>query len=204
MKLRSILTGASLALALMPAGALADTDTTDLVLATDDCTNGPFRLGFGPGAKSGCNPGSSNHWTGTGTPTDFPAIDGLPLTLDPARKIHVVVSVGTFGGAVIGGIGNETVTLALTGKLHGSNATVSIASGSATMSAVDRIQSETVTYTIDLAPTADKAGVYKSLNLAVNRYGSVQSGYMDLNGASLISFPIIDGTQPPDPEEEEE
>ena len=54
--------------------------------------------------------------------------------------------------------------------------------------------------TVNLKYGAQKEADY----LAVNRYGSIQSGYMDLNGSSFVSFPIIDGTQPPDPADEEE
>ena len=202
MKPRTILAGLALALALAPATALADTETTDLVLATDDCTAGPFRMAYGPGAKTGCNPRAIDHWMQTERFTDFPAVNGLPLTLDTARKIHVEVSVGNYTGTPGVGFGPEKVTVTLTGKKQGSSTTQALGTATTTGAAQDRLTNATMLYKFDLAPPADKAGVYKELNLALSVSGSVLSGYTDFDGPTFVSFPIIDGTAPVEEEEE--
>lgn len=195
MTLRTFLVTTALALSLAPQ-ALADTETTDLALAATDCIAGPFWLGYTPGAASGCNLDPFGGWTGSAADGEFSATDGLPLTLDTARAIHVEIQSSTYLGLPKGdAIGDETVAITLSGKLQ-SGKTVSLGSASKTTPAADRIMTDASTVTFDLPLTAAQAGVYKSLSLTTNIAGAVGGGYIDMDGSSLVSLPIIDGTAP--------
>jgi hypothetical protein len=198
--LRSVIAAAGLGLALLPGAAFADSDTTDLILAGDTganpCEN--FRLSFSTGSQTGgCSDATFGGYLGTTEDLIFGAVDGLPLTLDPARKIHVQIDSSMFlGDNPKGTVGDETVTVTLTGKRVGSNATITLGNASKTTPTAERVNKNNSTVTFDIQPAASTAGVFKSLTLAVSVGGAILGGYVSLDGSSFVSFPIIDGSEP--------
>jgi hypothetical protein len=202
---RSFILAAMAALACAP-GALADTETTDLVFAADTegedvCQN--FHLGYSTGSYSGsCSDATFGGYLGSSEDLVFGAVDGLPLTLDVARPIHIdLVTSMWLGDSPRGPLGDETISITVTGKRQSSNQTVTIGSISKTTPATERINSNEMAMSFDIQPAADKAGVYKSLSVAVRTGGALLGGYTAVDGTSFVSFPIIDGTAPPIPED---
>ena len=87
MRLRTIIAGAALALAVAPAAAVADSQTADLFAARDVCGTGDnARLSFDMGAYTdACG---SVVQPAIATTASFPSGTLKPLwSLDPARKV---------------------------------------------------------------------------------------------------------------------
>ncbi|MCW2990638.1 MAG: hypothetical protein JWM73_1232 [Solirubrobacterales bacterium] len=194
--LRSFIAAAAVSLTLVPS-ALADTATEDLVLARDACgstdTLPPApRLAFTPGASTlGC--GSLLALSG-GSPTDYPATEGVPVTLDDTRPIFVAVSSSSYTGGPLGGIGDETVEIDLTGK-NAAGKTVSLGSDSQTIPAADMLQTGDRLSEFTL-PIAGKGGAYQGITLTLTVGGSQFSGFVNHDGSSYVSLPIFDSAVP--------
>ena len=180
--------------------ASADTDVYDLVLARDDCGGTDnLRLDLYPGASSTGGCGNLVGVLGGVTDT-YPAEPSvLPVELDGTRPISVAVSIGSFLGAGVGGVGPETVEVALTGKRAGKN--VDLGSASVTTPAEEMLTNVSYVVQIELPLTAAKSGTYTQLSLDLLVGGSAGSGFVDHNGSSLVSLPVVDGSIP-QPEEE--
>jgi hypothetical protein len=196
MRIRTFIASAALGLALAPA-AQADTATQTLNIARDACggttpANPHLSLGLGV-FTSGC--GSLVGILG-GSATDYStsAGDGVPVTLDTARPIHVAVTVASDPGVVLGGIGDEVVDFSLSGK-RGTKA-VSLGDGSATTTADVMLRQTGHVYEFDLPLTAALAGTYSNLTLTLSVGGSQQSGYIDYGGGSYIELPVFDDSVP--------
>lgn len=190
------LLAAGLALA---APAAAQTETTDLLITSDDCSNGPFTLSYYAGAASSgaCNMDPQGGWAGDADDAVFTAVNGLPLSLDTSRPVHVEVQTTNYLGLpMAGAFGDQTVTVTLAGKRQGSNQTVPLGTASTTTPATEMAQTADVLYAFDIAVPADKAGVYRALTLSTNVAGSVLGGYVEVKGPSFVSYPIVDGTAP--------
>lgn len=205
--LRSALAAAFVSMTLAgPALAAANTDTTDLTFAADEigedaCQD--LRLAYSTGSyRGGCSDATFGGYLGATEPVAFPVADGLPLTLDPERPIEMEILTGTWiGGSPVGPIGDETMTITVTGKLVNSNKTVAIGSASQTAPAADRLRNGEKTYSFSIDPDGNTAGQYKSITVSVATGGSLLGGYTDTAGASFATFPIVDGTAPADPDE---
>lgn len=196
-EIRNFVALATAALLLLPGAASADEEYLDLVLARDACSSSDElppdpRLAFSPGASTfGC--GSALAIAG-GSTTNYPAKEGVPVTLDDTRNLYVAISTGSFTGAAFGGIGNETVEWKLRGK-NELNRTVTIAEGSHTTPAADMLRKSAYVQEFDVA-IEGKGGLYKSLVLSLRVGGSQFSGFVDHDGTSFISLPVPDGTLP--------
>jgi hypothetical protein len=197
MRLGTLFLAAAAGLSLAPA-AFADTATEDLVLARDACGSTDSlpaapRLAFTPGASS---TSCGNLAAGLGgAPTEYPATEGVPVTLDESRPIHVAISTSSYLGVAVGGVGPETVEIELTGKNAVTRKTVSLGYGSVTRSADEMLTTATALTEFDL-PIAGKGGQYSALNLTLTVGGSQFSGFVDHDGSSFVSLPIFDADVP--------
>lgn len=198
MALRSFIAVAAAGLTLAPA-ALADTATSDLYLVRDACgandTLPPDpRLAFDLGASTlGC--GSTLAFAG-GSTTHYPARQGMPVTLDPARPIYVAVSTGSFTGPPLGGLGEETVSVTLTGKKTVGPTTFTLGAAEKVTAAADMLRTGHYLAEFEFPVTETTAGTYQSLNLALQVGGSQFSGFVDHDGSSLVSLPVFDSSVP--------
>jgi hypothetical protein len=188
---------AAVSLSLTPA-AFADTATEDLVLARDACGSTDSlpaapRLAFTPGASS-TSCGSLAAALG-GSPTEYPATEGVPVRLDDSRPIHVAISTSSYLGVLVGGVGPETVEIELVGKNADTKKTVALGSGSVTRTADEMLTTATALTEFDL-PIAGKGGTYSSLTLTLTVGGSQFSGFVDHDGKSFVSLPIFDADVP--------
>lgn len=189
--LRSFLAATALGLALAPS-ALADDAVSDLYVARDACggtTPANLRLASTVGAfSSGC--GSLAGGLG-GSDSDYATQNGdeaLPVTLDTSRPIHIEIAVSSDPGLLIGGIGDETVTLSLTGTRGTKD--VDLGSATETTPLATMLQQTEHVYAFDLPLDAGKAGVYKAFDLVLNVGGSQQSGYVNHGGGSFVELPV--------------
>lgn len=192
--LRSLIATAALGLALAPA-AFADSATEDLYLARDACggTAAPnTHLAFDLGATTlGCG----SVVAATPSTTSYPATQGLPVTVQAAdangaREVYVAISLGSFTGNPLGGIGDEEVDVDLTGKLG--TQTVSLGSGQIITPAADMLRKGAYLAEFHFPLKTAQGGVYKTLNLDLTVGGSLLSGYVDTNGSSVVSLPVAD------------
>lgn len=199
MALRSLLAVAALGLALAPAASAGEA-TSDLFVVRDACGGADgvppdTRLAFDLGLSTlGC--GSTLAATG-GTVTQYPAKQGVPVTLDVSRPIHVAISTESFAGVAVGGIGDERIAFTLTGKRTGSSTTVTLGTGEKITSAADMLRKPAYTAEFDLPLTPAKAGTYKSLNLELQVGGSQFSGFVKHDGSSYVSLPVFDPIEEP-------
>jgi hypothetical protein len=196
MRIRSLIIAAAVSLTLVPS-ALADTATEDLVLARDACGSTDTlppdpRLALEPGASTlGC--GSLDGIAG-GSETDYPAKEGVPVTLDDARPIYVAISSSSYTGGPLGGIGPQTVDVTLSG-VTSAGKTVTLGSASKTTGAdVMLRQGESLDeFTF---PIAGKGGEYKALTLSLTVGGSELAGFVNHDGSSYVSLPVFDSSVP--------
>jgi hypothetical protein len=198
LSLRSILATATIGLALVPAGAFADEATSDFFVARDACGGtdpANVRLSSALGAfSSGCG-SIIGGILGTEETASTDVDELLPLTIDATRPIHVEIAVSSDPGVVLGGIGDETVSVTLTGT-KGSK-TVSFGSKSTTTDAATMLQQSDNVYAFDFPLDATKAGIYKGFSLDFSVGGSQQSGYIDYGGGSFVSIPVPDPIEEP-------
>jgi hypothetical protein len=189
---------AAAGLALAPS-AFADTTYQDLYVARDACggaTPANLRLASATGAFTGSCGSLAAGLGGVDNVYATPAGDeGLPVTLDATRPIHVAVSVSSNPGLVIGGIGEEAVSVSLTGR-SGSK-TVDLGGATATTPADVMLRQTKHVYEFDLPLTAAKGLTYKSFELVLNVGGAQQSGYVNHGGGSLVSLPVFDPVETP-------
>lgn len=190
--LLTTLGAAALALAVAPP-ALADTATSDLVLARDACggtSPANTRLDFDPGAfTDSCG----NLLAGvSAATTTYPAVSGaLPLTIDPARPALIGIQVDTEGI----GVGDEKLTVALTGKTTDGRV-VTLGSATQTRPAAQMLTTRRYTADFELPMTGNGA-TYSSLALKVTIGGSFLSSFVNHGGGSYVSLPVPDPVPPP-------
>lgn len=197
MRIRSFIVAAAVSLTFVPS-ALADTAVEDLVLARDACGSTDTlppdpRLAFNPGASTlGC--GSLASISG-GSPTDYPAKEGVPFTLDGVRPIYVAISSSSYTGGPLGGIGPQTVDVQLTGvTATGKSKTL----GSATKeTGADVMLRQGESLDEFNFPTTGLGGTYKSLTLSLTVGGSQFAGFVNHDGSSYVELPVVDGSLPP-------
>jgi hypothetical protein len=188
---------AAVSLSLTPA-AFADTATEDLLLARDACGSTDTlpaapRLAFSPGASTGgCG---SLAAIGGGSPTEYPATEGVPVTLDESRPIYVAISTSSYLGVAVGGVGPETVEIELTGKNAVTKKTVELGSGTVTRTADEMLTTAEALTEFNL-PITGKGGPYSALNLTLTVGGSQFSGFVNHDGSSYVSLPIFDADVP--------
>ena len=183
--------------------ALADTATVDLYLARDACgaTDGVEpdpRLAFDLGASTlGC--GSMLAIAG-GSPTTYPARQGMPVTLDPERPIDIAISISSYFGVLVGGVGPETVEVLLTGRKDGK--TVTLGQGSLTTPAEEMLTNPEYVAEFALPLKPEQGGRYTSVSLSLTVGGSQLSGFVNHDGSSYVSLPVTDDSVPVPDEEE--
>ena len=185
--IRTIIAAAAAFCILAPA-AFADTATTDLFLARDDCggTDNP-RLDFDLGASTdGC--GNLLGILG-GATTAYPAKAGMPITIDGTRHVVIDISVSSFTGTAIGGIGDQTIAVQLVGTDAATNRKSTIAQGSDTKAAADMLRNTGYVAEFNVPIVG---GFYKALTLNVTVGGSELHGFVNTDGNSLVSLPVPD------------
>jgi hypothetical protein len=162
--------------------------TKTFYLRRDGCgaTAGPAntRLSVASGTDGGDGCGNTLGGVSAAT-TQYPAADGVPLTVDAGKTAKVTIVLSSFTG--LGGVGNQQVTATLTG-LAG-NQTKTLGTGSQTILIVPG--TDVYTYEITF-PVANPGAALSSLNLAVGIGGGFQHGHVNLNGASKVDLPILD------------
>jgi hypothetical protein len=202
MGFRSVLAAVVVSMTLASTAA-ADTATSDLFLVRDACgasdTLPPDpRLAFDLGASQlGC--GSLAGIAG-GTPTSYPAKQGMPVTLDTARPVYVAISISSYFGVAVGGIGPETVEVSLTGKRD--KKTVQIGQATLTTPAEEMLTKAEYVAEFELPLTPELAGEYTAMTLDLTVGGSQLSGFVNHDGTSYVSLPVFDSSIPEEPEEE--
>lgn len=200
MRLSRFLATALLSGLLLAPSASADTDVYDLVLARDDCGGTDnLRLDLYPGASTlGC--GNLLGVFG-GAVSTYPAVpEALPVQLDGERPIHVAISLGSYTGVVIGGVGSETVEVWVSGKRQGK--VVDLGSASLTTPALTMLTQATYVAELEVPLTPEKSGTYTALDLDLKVGGAALSGFVDHDGRSFVSLPVVDGSIPTQDEEE--
>lgn len=201
MPLSSLLATAALGLALAPA-AFADEATQDLNLVRDSCGGGSTvppdtRLAFDLGASTlGC--GSTLAFVSPAT-TSYPARQGVPVVIDGSRSVLVAITMTSYLGVAVGGVGDETITVTLSGKRKVGSApakTETIGSKSSTIPAAEMARNPEYTAEFDL-PVGTKAGLYTALTLDVTVAGSAGGGFLNHDGTSFVSLPVFDPIEEP-------
>ncbi|MDX6664764.1 MAG: hypothetical protein QOG68_970 [Solirubrobacteraceae bacterium] len=186
----------ALGLALAPAAAFADSATEDLLLARDACGGtgaANTRLALSAGtATGGC--GSALGGASPST-TTYPATEGVPVLVDDSRPVVVDIDLTSYHGVAVGGIGDETVSVELTGTRD--KKSVTLGTGSSTIAAADMLRTPHYTAEFSMPLGAAKAGTYTALSLDVTVGGAFFSGYVDHGGKSFVSVPVFD--PPADP-----
>ena len=190
-------------LALAPS-AFADNAILDLNVAREAC-GGTADQGLKLSASLGAFTSSCGSTLAAALPNDdiYATPTGeehFPLPLDTSRPIHVAIDVTSYLGVAVGGVGDETVTVTLTGRRGNTN--VALGSGTTTTPAQTMLTQAHKLYEFDLPLTADKAGTYKSFSLELQVGGSEGSSYVDDGGASKVSIPTFDYVFPPEDDEE--
>jgi hypothetical protein len=186
--LRAVVATALLGLTLAPA-ASADTSTLDLVLARDDCAGEAppnLRLDFGPGAASGSCAQTASWYEPT--KQSFPAKAGMPMTVDGTRHALVTITVNSYAGRAVGGLGDQTTSVELQGVTT-TGARVVMARGTQTIGAADMLRTPTYVAEFDLPVVG---GTYKSMTLNLTIGGSALHGFVHYNGDSFVSMPVAD------------
>jgi hypothetical protein len=187
--LRTTLLTALAGLALAPAASAA-TATSDYYLARDACGGSDPanpRLDTELGAfTDGC--GSLAGITGQST-TSYPSAAGALQTLDITRKVFVAISVSDFSGAGVG-LGPQTIDVKLTGK-DAKNKTLTLGSATDTKDAQAMLRGADYTAEFELPLKAGLAGPFKSFTLTVGVGGSQFAGFVDHDGNSFVSLPIV-------------
>jgi hypothetical protein len=184
--------------------ALADTATVDLLLARDACgaTDGVEpdpRLAFSLGQSTlGC--GNMLAITG-GSPEVYPAKQGMPVTLDPARPVDIGISITSYFGVLVGGIGPETVDVTLTGRKDGKPVTIGHATS--TIPAEEMLTTAERVEQFDLPLKPEQGGEYTAITLELTVGGSELSGFVNHDGSSYVSLPVTDESVPEEPTDEE-
>ena len=180
-----ILTGLA-GLALAPAASAAA--TSDYYITRDDCggTDNP-RLD----AELGSYSGSCGSLAGIAGPSEtiFPSKTGPLQTLDTARKVYVAISVSDFTGGGVG-IGPQTIDVTLTGR-DAKNKAVTLGHASDTKDAQTMVRGADYTAEFELPLKPAQKGGYKSFTLTLDVGGSQFGGFVDYNGNSFISLPIV-------------
>ena len=207
MALRSFLVAivAGLAFTAIAPAALADTATETLVLARDGCggsddnqnpvTDDATRLDWSTGTSTfGCGNalGARDAVTGPSAGTDYPtAKDVGSVTLDGTRPIVVDIDdTSYFAPFPVGSVGDETVSIILTGVNATTHKRVTLGSASQTTPAQDQVRKSDSIDEFTLAPTAAQGATFSSLTLNVYAGGSALGGFITNNGSSLITLPI--------------
>jgi hypothetical protein len=186
--LRTLIATVALGLMLVPA-ALADTATTDLVLARDACGGtdpANERLDLGPGASTG-SCGDLGSWGGP-TMTPHPAKAGVPITIDGTRNALIVIAAESYTGNPVGGIGDQTTTVELIGTTQ-TGKKVSIAKDSQVIPAADMLRKGSYVAEFNVPIVG---GFYKGLTLNLTIGGSVLHSFVHYNGDSFLSLPVPD------------
>jgi len=207
--LRTILATAGIGLALAPA-AFADTATETLVLSRDACggkddagnavagADNPH-LGWNISGATNCGNLAAGLDTVVGaSPEDYPSEGVDTFTLDGTRQIAVDVSVEAFY-PLKGGIGNEDISIDLTGKKTTSNKVVELGSATQEKAAQDELLGGNYTAHFTLNVPAGAAGDYKSLNLSLAVGGAQFGGFVMTDGNSFVQLPIpgdVDASPP--------
>lgn len=197
MRIRSCIAAVAVSLSLAPS-ALADTATSDLVLARDACGSADGvppnpRLAFSSGASTlGC--GGLLAAVSPST-TRYPATEGVPVTLDAARPIQVAIASSSYTGAVLGGIGPQTVKVTLTGVNAATRKSVVLGEGTKTTPAdvMLRAANSLDEFQFDIA---GKGATYRALELTVTIGGSQFAGFVEHDGSSFVSLPVFDDSVP--------
>lgn len=199
--LRFILAVAAVGLTLAPTALASDTAVTDLVLARDACGSTDElppapRLDLSTGASTlGC--GSLLAITG-GRPTSYPAVAAaLPVELDATREIYAAISISSYLGVLVGGVGPETVELTLTGKRGEKVETLGTATSTTPAEQMLTKAAYLAEFTFPANP--ELSGTYTSLTLDLTVGGSQFSGFVDHDGRSLVSLPVTDASVADDP-----
>jgi hypothetical protein len=188
---RAFLATVAAGLALAPA-AVADTAFTDLYLARDACggTEPPnLRLDTGVGAETGgC--GNAAAVLG-GEPEDYPSNTEShgPLALDATRTAYLAISLTSYTGLLA--LGDETVDVVLSGK-PAEGEIVTIGEASSTKAAADMLRGSAYTAEFEIPIPEDKAGPYEQVTLSLSVGGSAMGGYINHDGTSLVSLPVLD------------
>ena len=207
--LRTLLATAGIGLALAPA-AFADTATETLVLARDACGGkddagnavaGPdnTHLGWTTSGATNCGNLAAGLDTVFGpSPEDYPSEGITAFTLDATRQIAVDISVEAFY-PLKGGVGNEDISIDLTGKKTTSNKVVELGSATQEKAVQDELLGGNYTAHFKLTVPAGAGGDYKSLNLSLSVGGAEMGGFVMTDGNSFVQLPIpgdVDATPP--------
>jgi hypothetical protein len=116
--------------------------------------------------------------------TNYPAENGLPLTVDATKTAKVTVVLSSWSGVT--GAGTQQVTATLTGRAGNQQRTLGAGTHSMDVTGVDA-------YTADITiPLQNPGAPLSTLNLAVTIGGGVQHGHVNLNSASFVELPILD------------
>lgn len=198
MRIRSCIAAVAVSLSLVPSALADDTATSDLVLARDACGSAD---GVPPNPRLALSPGASTLGCGgllaavAPFTTRYPAVEGVPVTLDPARPIYVAIASTSYTGAVLGGIGPQTVEVTLTGVNASTRKSVVLGKGTKTTPAdvMLRTTSSVDTFQFNIAGLG---ATYKALELTVTIGGSQFAGFVEHDGSSFVSLPVFDDSVP--------
>ena len=119
----------------------------------------------------------------------YPAVDGVPVTLDPTRDATVKVVAGAWLAGAGGGAGQEKVDAVLTGVTADGD-TVTIGSGTDTVLVTPNMDVVTHTITVPLDDAATQQ--FNALTLTTTISGTVGRSYVSYAGDSLMDLPIMD------------
>ncbi len=191
---------ALLALGVVAVGA-ADAAPADRFFLRNDagvCSGRPFLsrlIATGEpacGYVQGAPLGEVYHTTGDPSgPKDYPAEDGLPVTVDTDRDAtgQIVIGPRTNPDGQRRGVGQIVVELTLTGTKAGE--TVALGATKVETIAVPTDGSKTLPFTIDLQPSLGDVTL-DGLNLRVNVRGvHALHGFTRLNGESFLDLPVV-------------
>jgi hypothetical protein len=142
------------------------------------------RLSTASGTDGGDGCGNLIGGASTAT-TNYPAENGLPLTVDTTKAAKVTIVVSSFTG--LGGVGNQQITATLTGRAGSTTKTL----GSGSQSILLTPGTDAYTYEITI-PIANPGAPISTLNLALAIGGGFQHGHVNLNSASFVELPILD------------
>jgi hypothetical protein len=119
----------------------------------------------------------------------YPAVDGVPVTVDPTKDAKVTMVVGAWLSGVGGGIGQEKIDAVLSGRTADGQ-TVTLGTGTDTILVTPDQDEVTHTITIPLADSATQR--LTSLTLQTTIGGTVVRSYVSYGGASFLELPIMD------------
>ena len=119
------------------------------------------------------------------TTTNYPAENGLPLTIDPGKNAKIVIATSSWSG--FGGVGNQQVSVTLTGQAGNQTKTLGSASQTVLLTPGTDVQNYEFIF-----PVQNPGAPLSSLDLAVTIGGGFQHGHVNLNGASFVELPVLD------------